>query len=79
MRVYPVIVATEDSHRERERRPGLCADCRFMRRMKSDRGSTFYFCERSVTDPAFPKYPRLPVLECAGYERISSDAQETEP
>jgi hypothetical protein len=25
-------------------------------------------CERSKTDPAYPKYPRLPVLECAGFE-----------
>jgi hypothetical protein len=70
-------MAAEKVDREREY-AGLCADCRFMRRMKSDRGSTFYFCERSATDPAFPKYPRLPVLECSGYEQISSDAQEEE-
>jgi hypothetical protein len=25
-------------------------------------------CERSKTDPAYPKYPRLPVRECLGYE-----------
>jgi hypothetical protein len=25
-------------------------------------------CERSLTDPSFPRYPRLPVLECRGYE-----------
>jgi hypothetical protein len=56
----------------------MCADCQFMRRMKSDRGSTFYLCELSATDPAFPKYPRLPVLECPGYEPISGDAQEKE-
>jgi len=47
---------------------GLCADCRFMRRIESDRGSTFYLCERSATDARFPKYPRLPVLQCIGYE-----------
>ena len=29
---------------------------------------TFSLCERSKTDPAFPRYPRLPVIECAGYE-----------
>ena len=29
---------------------GLCASCVFMRRVVSDRGSVFYFCERSVTD-----------------------------
>ncbi len=26
-------------------------------------------CGRAKTDPAFPKYPRLPVMECAGWER----------
>jgi hypothetical protein len=35
----------------------------------SDRGSTFYRCERSKTDPRFPRYPRLPVLSCVGYDR----------
>jgi hypothetical protein len=47
---------------------GLCGHCRFMRQMKSDRGTVFLLCERSATDAAFPKYPRLPVLHCAGYE-----------
>jgi hypothetical protein len=46
---------------------GLCAECRFARIVRSDRGSTFYLCERSLTDPLFPKYPRLPVLTCSGY------------
>ena len=39
-----------------------------MRRIESDRGSKFYLCQRSATDPSFPKYPRLPVLQCVGYE-----------
>jgi hypothetical protein len=50
-------------------RIGLCASCRYMRRVESDRGSTFYFCEQSLTDSSFPKYPRLPVVQCRGYER----------
>jgi hypothetical protein len=29
----------------------------------------FSLCERSRTDPAFPRYPRLPVVECSGFER----------
>jgi hypothetical protein len=57
---------------------GLCADCRFMRRTRSDRGSTFYFCQRSMTDAAFPKYPRLPVLDCAGYDRIGEEQSDAE-
>ena len=54
---------------------GLCADCRFMRLIESDRGSTFYLCERSATDAKFPKYPRLPVLRCVGYEPYPAKAK----
>jgi len=47
---------------------GLCEDCRHGRRVASARGSVFWLCARSADDPAFPKYPRLPVLRCPGYE-----------
>ena len=47
--------------------PGLCANCRHARIIRSDRGSVFYLCELSFTDARFPKYPRLPVLACSGY------------
>jgi hypothetical protein len=56
---------------------GLCADCEFMRRIASDRGSTFYRCERSASDPSFAKYPRLPVLQCAGYEPLRPEGRRT--
>jgi hypothetical protein len=48
---------------------GLCFSCRHMRPVRTDRGSVFYLCERAATDPQFPKYPCLPVLECRGYEK----------
>ena len=48
---------------------GLCADCRHARVIRNDRGSVFYQCGKHFEDPTFPKYPRLPVLECRGYER----------
>jgi hypothetical protein len=54
---------------------GLCADCRFRRLIESHRGSTFYLCERSTTDRSFAKYPRLPVLRCAGYERVGAELE----
>lgn len=56
---------------------GLCATCSFMRQMTSDRGSVFYLCGRAASDPTFPKYPRLPVLQCAGYERAEEREQGT--
>jgi len=58
-----------NNNRDARNRIGLCADCRFMRQMESARGSKFYLCERSATDPTFPKYPRLPVLQCKGCEQ----------
>jgi hypothetical protein len=48
---------------------GLCATCRHARPVTSARGSTFWRCALSERDPRFPKYPRLPVLACAGYAR----------
>ncbi len=52
------------------RRPpaGLCDDCRHQRLVRTGRGSEFSLCERSKTDPTFPKYPRVPVRECRGHE-----------
>jgi hypothetical protein len=47
---------------------GLCTACAHARRIASARGSTFWLCERSADDPRFAKYPRLPVVRCAGYE-----------
>jgi hypothetical protein len=46
---------------------GLCSNCVHCRVIAARR-SRFYFCERSATDPAFPRYPRLPVRVCAGFE-----------
>jgi GNAT superfamily N-acetyltransferase len=39
-----------------------------VQRVASARGSTFYLCARSRIDARFPRYPRLPVLTCAGYD-----------
>jgi len=48
-------------------REGLCATCAHARRVVNDRGSVFVRCAYSTVDPAFPKYPRLPVLACSAY------------
>jgi hypothetical protein len=47
---------------------GLCERCAHRRDVRNTRGSTFTLCERSRSDPSFPRYPRLPVLECRGFE-----------
>ncbi|MGA3044523.1 MAG: hypothetical protein ABSF54_27435 [Bryobacteraceae bacterium] len=52
---------------------GLCATCAHVEIVRSDRGSVFYLCKLSASDPRFPKYPRLPVLSCIGYEKTVSE------
>lgn len=47
---------------------GLCDRCRHQRLVPNRRGSVFSLCQRSRTDPAYPRYPRLPVTRCAGFE-----------
>ncbi len=58
-------------------RVGLCAQCRHADVVRSTR-STFYRCRLSFTDARFPKYPALPVLECAGFEhqKASLDSED---
>jgi len=51
-----------------ERPLGLCSTCAHQRIIRSGRGSTFSMCLRHRTDPAYPKYPRLPVIQCPGHE-----------
>lgn len=55
---------------------GLCATCRCARVVETRTGSRFYLCRRSATDPRFPRYPRLPVLRCAGYDPEEEPTRE---
>lgn len=45
--------------------PGLCRTCEHLRFAASR--SVFVRCGLADTDPAFPRYPPLPVVRCAGY------------
>jgi hypothetical protein len=47
---------------------GLCETCVHQQLVQTTRGSTFSLCRRSRTDPSYPRYPRVPVLACAGHE-----------
>ena len=51
---------------------GLCKTCRYVRVVVNPRGSTFYMCQLADTDPRFAQYPRLPVIRCAGYEKVET-------
>ena len=48
---------------------GLCATCVHQKLIRNTRGSAFSMCLRHRTEPErYPKYPPLPVRECAGHE-----------
>ncbi|MEA2377996.1 MAG: hypothetical protein QOK00_2406 [Thermoleophilaceae bacterium] len=50
---------------------GLCDTCKHQKLVPNTRGSVFSLCERSKTDPRYPKYPRLPVRQCPGYVSVA--------
>jgi hypothetical protein len=47
---------------------GLCDSCVHQQLVPNTRGSVFSLCLRSRQDPAYPRYPRVPVLSCPGHE-----------
>jgi hypothetical protein len=55
---------------------GLCDRCRHQRLIPNTRGSVFSLCERSRTDPDYPRYPRIPVLSCPGFEQVRDPSRQ---
>jgi len=51
---------------------GLCDRC-VHRRLVTTRRSAFVLCRLSAADPRFPRYPRLPVTACAGFDPAGGD------
>jgi len=59
---------------------GLCRTCRWVQVVTNRRGSTFFRCRLADTDARFVRYPPLPVLLCAGYEKARREpGAEAEP
>ena len=65
--------------RKEAKRVGLCLNCLHGRRVVSAKASEFWRCAKSDTDPSFPKYPRLPVLKCDGYEEDETPSPLSSP
>ena len=56
---------------------GLCNSCKYAQRVESDRHSIFILCRRAFFDPEhFLRYPPLPVIDCAGYEKAEAKKRE---
>ena len=64
-----MVAASPDGRSENE--AGLCGRCEHSRVIENARGSSFYLCRLSETDPRFRRYPQLPVIECEGYREGS--------
>ncbi|MGX6447689.1 hypothetical protein ACVU7I_06435 [Patulibacter sp. S7RM1-6] len=56
---------------------GLCDACAHQRLVGNTRGSTFSLCGRSRTDDRYPRYPRMPVLACPGFEERDAEGTAT--
>ena len=59
--------------------PGLCGACRHARVIENRAGSRFYLCELSKLLPSFPRYPRLPVLRCRGFQPDAEPSRDLPP
>ena len=49
--------------------PGLCGACSHAKLNQTRRGTAYLRCARAAWDAALPRYPRLPVTQCPGFEQ----------
>ena len=50
---------------------GLCGGCQHAKLNETRRGPVYLRCTRAEWDSRLPRYPRLPVSQCAGFEQGS--------
>ena len=48
--------------------PGLCGTCVHAKLNETHRGTAYLRCTRAAWDARLPRYPRLPVTTCPGFE-----------
>ena len=58
----------DDARRKLGADPGLCAACQHAKLNETRRGTAYLRCTRAAWDASLPRYPRLPVTDCAGFE-----------
>jgi propionyl-CoA synthetase len=52
--------------------PGLCAACQHAKLNETRRGTAYLRCMRAAWDSRLPRYPRLPVAQCVGFDPLSA-------
>lgn len=55
--------------RELGAEPGLCEACQHPKLNQTRRGTVYLRCARAQWDSRLPRYPRLPVTQCPGFEQ----------
>jgi hypothetical protein len=55
---------------------GLCGSCVHAQVIPSQKGTEFVRCGLSFSDARFPRYPRLPVVGCDGYQREADGGRD---
>ena len=48
---------------------GLCAACQHAKLNETRKGTAYLRCTRAAWDSRLPRYPRLPVTDCPGFDR----------
>ncbi len=56
----------------------LCDSCSHMNPIVSGKGAVFVQCRKHFEDASFPKYPRVPVLRCAGFSALGPMAPQAD-
>ena len=51
--------------------PGQCATCQHAKLNETRKDTAYLRCTRAAWDPRLPRYPRLPVTDCPGFEERS--------
>jgi hypothetical protein len=54
--------------------PGLCGTCVHAKLNETHRGTAYLRCTRAAWDDRLPRYPRLPVITCPGFEAQGFEA-----
>jgi hypothetical protein len=52
--------------------PGLCRTCQHAKLNETRRGTVYLRCTRAAWDPTLARYPRLPIVQCPGFQIVNS-------